>query len=103
MSRVKGPHHRGTHQVRAKRITTAAYANPLHKCWRCARTLSQVKAAHPDRRVIWTAGHLPGWDSQPNAPMAAECSPCNYSAGATAGNRARAQRTQPSRRTDLTW
>lgn len=87
MGNVKQPWHRGTHQRRAAKICAAAYANPNATCWRCGRTLAQVRQTKPHAR--WTAGHLPGHDSQPDAPMAAECSPCNFGHGAAMGNRRR--------------
>jgi hypothetical protein len=77
----KAPHHRGSHQRRAKKITAAADADPTTRCWRCGRT----KAEHGRR---WHAGHLV--DGQVNGPLAAECEPCNTSAGARRGNQRRA-------------
>jgi hypothetical protein len=87
MGNRKAAHHRGTHQARARAITTAANANPHTRCWRCGRTLE----AHPPHRngrpAYWTAGHTT--DGQTNGQLLPEASTCNYSAGATAGNRRR--------------
>lgn len=96
MAYAKAPHHRGTHHQRSAKIRAAAYANPATRCWRCHRTMMEIRRAKP--RAKWTAGHLPGWDGVPDAPMAAECSPCNYSHGARMGNARR--RTI---RTRYTW
>ena len=65
--------HDWSHQVRARVIRRNAYADPSTRCWRCGRTLAEVKAAEPRRRVEWHAGHTGGrYD-----PLLAECSPCN--------------------------
>lgn len=106
-SKTKGPHHKGTFHQESARIRAAAYADPTTRCWRCGRTLEQVRKVKPHAK--WTAGHL--IDSTPGAPLAAECSPCNYSHGAALGNRSplrkRAATWRPRlpdvRRTDLTW
>ena len=82
MAKTKAAHHRGTHQARAKRITDAAYADPSTRCWRCDRTMAEVRTVKP--KAIWTSGHL--IDSLPNGPMAPECSPCNFAAGARLTN-----------------
>ena len=98
---MKAAHHRGEHQVNAKRVTDAAKANPLTLCWRCRRTLWH-HAPHANRRAAyWTAGH-----TQPGGPhaqpwltplimpaqceqvargnwLAPEASTCNFQAGAT--------------------
>lgn len=102
MANTKAPHHSGTHQRRAAKICAAAYADPATRCWRCHRTLHQIRTLKP--RARWTAGHLPGYDGQADAPMAAECSPCNFSHGATLGNQRRAAITRArALRTPLTW
>ena len=36
----KAAHHRGDHQVRAKRVTDAANANPNTRCCNCHNTLN---------------------------------------------------------------
>ena len=78
-AKQKGAHHRGTYHVASARVRAAAYANPLTRCWRCGRTLPEIRTHKP--KAKWTAGHLN--DGQVGGPLAAECSPCNYSAGAT--------------------
>jgi hypothetical protein len=66
--------HDRAHDLRAKPIRERAYADPSTRCWRCGRTLAEVKAAEPMRRVVWHAGHTGGrWD-----PLLAECSLCNW-------------------------
>jgi len=67
-------------------------------CWRCGRWLDEGSA--------WTVGHLidaavaPELEHDPSLWMP-ECARCNYSAGAAAGNRRRAQR--PRRVTSRAW
>lgn len=88
----KAAHHRGAHQVTAKRITDAAYANPATTCRRCGLTLAERHETHPN--ATWDAGHPdPG-----QTGYAPECSHCNRSAGATHGNRLR-----QGLRTSRTW
>jgi hypothetical protein len=88
---TKPAHYAGSYHVQARQIRTQAYANPLTRCWRCGLTLPQIHQAKP--RAKWTAGHLV--DGQTGGPLAPECSPCNYAAGA----RLRNQR----RRSPLAW
>jgi hypothetical protein len=84
---AKAAHHRGGYQVQARRVTLAAYADPSTQCWRCGKTLNQ-HAPHKDGTPArWTAGHLV--DGAAGGDLAPEASVCNYSAGATAGNRKR--------------
>ena len=68
-------HYRGAYKVRAPLVTAAAYANPATRCWRCRRTLAEVQAAYPKRRVRWHAGHTVAGD--PHCALLAECSVCN--------------------------
>ena len=93
MPKQKAPHHRGTHQVRAKKLTDAANANPDTRCWRCRRTIHEVRLTKPNAK--WTAGHL--IDGMVDGPLAPECSPCNYAAGARLTNNRRARRPNVSR------
>ena len=90
---MKPPHHSGSFAREALAVRLAAYAEPQTRCWRCRLTLVEVQAAFPRRRVRWTAGHLV--DGQAGGPLAAECSPCNFGAGAVLGN---AQRVMPRSR-----
>ena len=80
--------HDAAHDRRAKVIRRRAYADPATRCWRCLRTLAEVKAAEPMRRVVWHAGHTGG----PLDPVLAECSLCNWrdSAATTTAKRTRA-------------
>lgn len=97
MAKAKAAHHRGTYQVRARKVVDLAKADPSTQCWRCGRTMTAVRRLKP--RARWTAGHLtPG---QVDGPLAPECSPCNFGHGARMGNARRRLRRSP--RTDLTW
>jgi len=86
---MKPAHHRGGHQVRARRVTQAAYANPATRCCNCQRTLDRCGPNGDGRNAngtpcTWDAGHSDGrW---PGTQLRAECSHCNRSRGATAGN-----------------
>ena len=97
MAHHKGAHHRGGYQRAAKRVTTAAYLDRTTTCWQCSRTLEEVHRLHPD--AIWTAGHV--IDGQVNGELRAECSPCNYGRGASAGNLQRLGK--PMFRTSRKW
>lgn len=93
MAKPKAPHHRGRHHVESRHIRDQAYANPNTRCWRCGRTLTQVREeTNPD--ATWDAGHVGG----PDGPRAPECSPCNRADGARTTN---AKRTAPRR--SRTW
>lgn len=94
MSNTKAPHHRGRYQQQAAKIRAAANADPTTRCWRCRRTLAQIRVAKPKAR--WTAGHI--IDGTVDGPLAAECSPCNFAAGARLTNARRDPRPNPSRR-----
>ena len=94
MSRTgRRPHHAGSFQVRSAALRRAAYGNPATRCWRCRLTMAEILVKHPKAR--WTAGHL--IDGQIGGQLAPECSPCNFSAGASMGNRLRKPRPNPSR------
>jgi hypothetical protein len=100
MGKVKAPHHRGTYHQQSAKLRAAGYANPLATCWRCGRTLEQIRQLKP--RARWTAGHVnPG---EIGGELRLECSPCNYSHGAALGNRKRGRyHPQPPPVTELTW
>jgi len=90
-------HYTGSYKRTALRMRATANADPTSTCWRCKRTLGEIHATRPDAR--WTVGHL--IDGDPQSPLAIECSPCNFSAGARRGNalrKARAATVTPSRR-----
>ena len=74
---AKPPHHSGTYHVQARRIREQANANPDTRCWRCGKTMAEIRATKPQAK--WTAGHLIA--GQANGPMLPECSPCNYGYG----------------------
>ncbi len=80
--------HDWSHQVRARAVRRNAYADPSTVCWRCGRTLAEVKAAEPKRRVVWHAGHTGDPPSRFD-PLLPECSPCNLR---NAAERTRAKR-----------
>lgn len=84
-AKVKPAHHKGTFHQQSERVRRAAYASPLTRCWRCGLTLAEIRAQKPNAK--WQAGHLV--DGQINGALAPECSPCNTSHGAAAGNRKR--------------
>lgn len=84
-AKVKPPWHRGRYHQQAAAVRRAANANPSTRCWRCGRTLAEIRKAKPHAR--WQAGHLV--DGQVGGPLAPECSPCNTGAGAAMGNRKR--------------
>ena len=76
-------------------IVQPAKANPHTICHRCHNTIDKCKPHKTGKPAMWTAGHLK--DGQPDATLtiadlAAECSTCNYEAGASYGNR---NRTEP--------
>ena len=54
---MKAEHHRGSHQVNARKVCDLATANPLTLCWSCKRPLQ----AHPPHTngdpARWTGGH----------------------------------------------
>ncbi len=79
MGKAKGPHHRGTHQVRARRIVEQANANPNTRCGRCNRTLAQHPMGGNGKPQYWTAGHVHA--GQINGELRPEASTCNFGAG----------------------
>jgi hypothetical protein len=93
----KPPHRRGTYATEAKAVRDQANANPATRCWRCGRTLTEIRRTKP--HAVWDAGHV--IDGQIGGPLRAECSPCNRGRGAAMGNRKRSGK--PTRRTPLTW
>jgi ribosomal protein L37E len=71
--RPKEPQYRGRYHVVSLANLRAWNADPTTTCWRCGKTLTQVRERYP--KAKWNNGHL--WPNDPNAPLAAECSPCN--------------------------
>lgn len=92
-SKPKGAHHKGDFQRRGASLRQGAYQDGGTRCWRCGRTLEQVRARNP--KAVWTAGHVRTGD--PTSPLKPECSPCNY------GDGARITNTRTTPRTPLTW
>lgn len=82
----------GSYQRRRDRMVAWARSNPsLARCWRCGEPLVSCgpnrNGRHRNGRPAkWTAGHV---EHDPLAPLALECSPCNYREGAQHGNRQR--------------
>jgi hypothetical protein len=104
--KVKAPHHRGTHQIRARRLTAYAYANPDTRCWRCGLTLAQHPPHKTGKPARWTAGHVN--DGEMGGLLLPEASTCNYAAGAELGNqrspwRRRTPPTPPRGKTSRQW
>lgn len=96
-TRTKAAHHTGTHQVRAKRVTDRANANPNTVCLSpdCIGWGTRTLAEHPKTKT----GNPPSWDAghvvrgQPNGALQPEVNVCNRSVGASEGN---ADRNEPS-------
>lgn len=89
MSGSKGPHHRGPHQVTARRIVTAANAQPDYRCPTCGLTRTQgITRWGPNGE--WEAGHR--IHGRSDLGYHAQHAHCNRSEGATYGN---AQRIEP--------
>lgn len=87
MAKTKSAHHRGNFDLRSTALRAAAYANPHTRCWRCGLTLTEHPPHRNGKPARWTAGHIV--DGQIGGELRPEASTCNYSAGATAGNRKR--------------
>lgn len=92
----KPAHHSGSYHVRSRRLVAEARARDRAadlgvgshvRCWRCGLTLAEHPPHRTGAQAIWTAGHTR--DGDPAAPLAAEASTCNYTAGAEHGNRLR--------------
>lgn len=86
MGKAKAAHHRGPHQRLARIVVARARANPATLCRRCLLRLDQHPPHRDGRAAYWTAGHD---DRDLTLPMGPEASTCNYSAGASKGNRQR--------------
>ena len=87
--------HGANYRRLAPLVVRRAQANPDARCWRDGLTLAEHRPHRNGRPATWTAGHI--IDGKPDheltiADLAAEASTCNYSAGASYGNR---QRTEP--------
>ena len=82
MPGISQAHYQGSYRGRAARVREQAYADPMTRCWRCGLLLDEVPGSR------WQAGHTV--DGDPLAPLLAEHSRCNASAGARAGNARRA-------------
>lgn len=92
-AKAKKPWHKGTFDTQSARVRAAANRNPSTICWRCKRTMAEIRKDKPHAK--WQAGHVV--DGQVNGVLLAECSPCNASHGAAMGNRKRSPRPNPSR------
>ena len=102
---VKHPHHRGSFATEGKRVRDRANADPSTRCWRCGRTMAEIRTVKPTAR--WTAGHVV--DGQCGGVLAPECSGCNYAHGAAHGNALRrgvpkrAKRLPPTLPPSIQW
>lgn len=86
MGATKAAHHRGPHQVTARKVVAAANANPLHRCPTCGLTLAEG-VARWGVNGQWEAGHRVHGRS--DLGYQAEHRHCNRSIGAAYGNRMR--------------
>ena len=93
---MKALHHRRTYHVQSRRIVAYARANPDTRCWRCHLTHDEYAARHGASAARWTAGHTT--DGEIDGELRPEHAHCNYSAGATHGNRRRTRN-----RTSRNW
>lgn len=102
MATRKPAHHKGTYHVLSRRMNAQANADPTATCWRDGLTL----AAHGPGKH-WTCGHVDNPDLYARHPSpyatridgrlcAPEVSRCNYSNGASEGNKRRAGITLPT-------
>lgn len=94
--KLKSAHHRGTYQVRARRLVAAANADPTTRCHRCGLTLSEHRPHKSGKPAFWTAGHLV--DGEIDGVLMPEASTCNHRAGAIAGNQMRGRTRNPTSR-----
>ena len=74
-------HYSGAYQRHSARVRAYAYASPSTRCWRCGRTLDEVRLTKP--RAEWHAGHVR--DGEVGGQLLPECSPCNTTQGAMHG------------------
>jgi hypothetical protein len=87
--------HGANYRRLAPLVVRWANTNPHATCWRCGKTIDKCKPHRNGKPARWTAGHLK--DGQLDATLTIadlhpECSGCNYSSGASFGNR---QRVEP--------
>lgn len=92
--RQKAAHHRGSHQVTAKRVTDRAYANPDTRCGNCHNTLDKCGPRNDGRNrngspCTWQAGHNVAGDSRYG--YSAWCSHCQGQEGAQITNSKRVE------------
>jgi hypothetical protein len=89
MSYRKAAHHRGAHQVTARRVVAWANNNPAYRCPSCALTLAEGIAKWGVNGQ-WEGGHVVDGDSRYG--YHAQHRHCNRSRGAAMGN---AKRDEP--------
>ena len=92
MANTKAPHHKGPHQRIQQQLKRWADRNPDARCATCANTLDKCGPRRDGLNrngtpCTWDAGHV--IDGDPLGGYQLECSFCNRSRGATAGNRKR--------------
>lgn len=86
MAYGKAPHHRGPHQVTARRVVARANADPTITCPTCGLTRAQG-VARWGKQGEWEAGHVVAGDS--SRGYHAQHRHCNRSEGASEGNQRR--------------
>jgi hypothetical protein len=89
MSYRKAAHHRGAHQVTARRVVAWANNNPAYRCPSCALTLAEGIAKWGVNGQ-WEGGHVKHGD--PRFGYHAQHKHCNRSEGASWAN---ARRKEP--------
>jgi ssDNA-binding Zn-finger/Zn-ribbon topoisomerase 1 len=85
----KSAHHRGPHQVTARKVVAAANAMPDYRCPTCHLTLAEG-VSRWGKNGTWDAGHRE--HGRPECGYHAQHAHCNRSEGATYGN---ARRIEP--------
>lgn len=79
---MKRPHDSPDYRRRRRQLMQSI--TPATRCWRCGRLASEHPLHADGRPGRWQAGHTV--DGRNDAPLAAEFSTCNTSAGGKLGN-----------------
>lgn len=82
---VKPAHRRGSYPAQAAAVRARAQADPTTRCQRCGLTLAEHPPTKTGKPPTWDAGHAPGMDGVPGAPLFPEVASCNRSAGGKLG------------------
>ena len=86
---AKAPHHRGAHQITARRVVAAANAQPAYTCPSCGLTLTEG-IQRWGKNGPWDGGHRV--HGRPEYGYHAQHAHCNRSEGASWAN---ARRNEP--------